>query len=217
MFFSSPAVQSVSNVKTEQQLSAVSQRLDEIAGKLSKASLKEKALAAPKHGPGWDWTKSYESWKDYEDIEDLKMRKVQEESILEGIHNKNDALGHYHDHSKERGFFELPEKEKFAACEDSRIMGNYLFQEGIFPKAAEQYQIAIAYYEYCFPDETTEQALLDELRRACLCNISICYRHMGHLRQAVEMATTVLKETDGTHCKALFRRAQAYRDLDEYE
>lgn len=220
MFFSSPAVQSVSDVKSAQQLQAVSQRLGEITDKLSKAALKESShpvSAVQKGGPGWDWTKSYADWSEFEDVEELKLRKEKEESTLDDIHSKKDALGHYHDHSKERGFFELPESEKFSACEDNRLMGNYLFKEGIFPKAAEHYQIAIAYYEYCFPTENSEQELLDELRRACLCNISICYRHMGYLRQAVEMATMVLKETDGLHSKALFRRAQAYRDLDEYE
>ena len=36
--------------------------------------------------------------------------------------------------------FELPEKEKMAFCERHRLLGNYLYGEGVLPKAAEQYK-----------------------------------------------------------------------------
>jgi hypothetical protein len=214
MLFNSPAVQNINNAKSEHRLAAAEQRLAEITSKLNKVSA---APTKPSPKAGYDWTRSYADWTVYEDAEELQQSKAQEEAKLAGIISQTDNLGHYHDHSKERAFFELSEQDKFTACEDNRMMGNYLFAEGIFPKAAEHYQIAIAYYEYCFPDDDGAQANLDELRRACLCNISLCYLNMGYLRQAVEAATTVLKETEGTHGKALFRRAQAYRALDEYE
>lgn len=216
MFFSSPVIQGVSSAKTGHQLAAAEERLAEITSKLSKVN---KLPPSPKASSPqeYDWTKSYTSWSTYEDVDELTHAKEKEEAKLDGIINKSDMLGHYHDHSKERVFFELSEEEKFKSCEDSRIMGNYLYSEGVYPKAAENYQIAIAYYEYCFPEDNTTQNMLDDLRRACLCNISLCYLHMGYLRQSVESATVVLKETDGKHSKALFRRAQAYRALDEYE
>jgi hypothetical protein len=74
--------------------------------------------------------------------------------------------------------FNLPENEKILFCEKFRALGNYLYSEGIYPKAAEQYQLCISYYEYCFPDNDAEQIRLDELRHVCLCNISLCYYHM---------------------------------------
>lgn len=212
MLFNSPAVQNVKNIKSEHQLAAVESRIAELTVKLEKVN----TSPLPQQKP-LDWTQAYANWNKYEDTEDLQQNKMQEEAKLDGILNKADTLGHYHDHSKERAFFERPENEKFAACEDNRLMGNYLFKEGVYAKAAEHYQIAIAYYEYCFPDDALQQQNLDELRRACLCNISLCYLRLGHLRQAVEAAATVLKETGGRHGKALFRRAQAYRALDEYE
>jgi hypothetical protein len=95
-------------------------------------------------------------------------------------------------------------------------MGNYLIGEGMTAKAAESYKIAIAYYEYCFPEREDTQKDLDKLRHACLCNVALCYVRMGYFREAVESATVVLQETDNKNAKALFRRAQAYRCLDEY-
>lgn len=216
MLFSSPGIQNVNNVKSEHQLAAVESRLKVITTKLASVNVSRK-VEVPNKAEGWDWAKSYANWTNWEDIDELQQQKQKEETKLDGIVNKRDALGHYHDHSKERAFFELPEADKFKSCEENRKMGNYLFQEGVYPKAAEHYQIAIAYYEYCFPTDTAEQARLDELRRACLCNISLCYQKMGYLRQAIESANTVLKETNDTHSKALFRRAQAYQHLHEYE
>ena len=100
-------------------------------------------------------------------------------------------------------------------CEKHRLKGNYLFLESLFPKAAEQYQLALSYYEYCFPDNDEAQLQLDNLRHACLCNISLCYYRMGQWRMAMSSATQVIEE-DENNAKALFRRSQAYRALDEY-
>lgn len=47
---------------------------------------------------------------------------------------------------KERKIFELPEWEKMILCERHRAVGNYLFQEGLYPKAAEQYQLVYKHY-----------------------------------------------------------------------
>ena len=205
--------------KVKSQLVEAQKRIEEIKVRIGKQTdAVQKVTAKGKAAPSsWDWTSSYNSWSKWEDVEELKQAKVVEEEKVESIISKADNLGHYHDHSLERNFFERPEEQKFEECERNRIIGNYLFYEGIYVKAAEHYQIAIAFYEYCFPDSDERQIQLDELRRACLCNISLCYSHMGQLRQAVEAATTVLRETDGKHPKALFRRAQAYRLLDEYE
>lgn len=36
--------------------------------------------------------------------------------------------------------FEQPEEDKMAFCERHRLLGNYLYSEGVLPKAAEQYK-----------------------------------------------------------------------------
>jgi len=85
-------------------------------------------------------------------------------------------MGHYHDHSEERKLFKLPEAEKMAFCEHHRLLGNALYREGHLHKAAEKYQLALSYYQYCFPEEEALQAQLDAVRLACLCNASLCMR-----------------------------------------
>lgn len=65
------------------------------------------------------------------------------------------------------------------------------------------------------------QSALDGVRHACLCNLSLCYTLMGRYRSAVEAADRVLCDSKSLQAdlraKALFRRARAYRHLDEYE
>lgn len=212
---SSAAIQDVNKLKSDCQLAVAEQRLDHLNNKIAKLN-SAKDLNLNKKENSWDWTNSYSTWSDWEDIDDLQYAKNSEENRLTTILDKKETLGHYHDHSKEREFFKQSEVEKLKACERNRLLGNVLFKEGIFIKAAEHYQIAIAFYEYCFPTEEHMQKDLDELRHACLCNISLCYSCVGLYRNAIEAATTVIKETDGLHSKSLFRRAQAFIQLDEY-
>jgi tetratricopeptide (TPR) repeat protein len=145
----------------------------------------------------------------------LEEKSTKEKFLLDQVENVNSDMGHYHDHSNERKMFSKPENEKYSYCERHRAIGNYLYSEGLIPKAAEQYQIALSYYEYCFPDNDEMQAELDSVRHVCLCNISLCYYRMGLLREAVISASKVITE-NSNHAKAFFRRAQAYRALDEY-
>ena len=68
-------------------------------------------------------------------------QKQNENTKLRNFIEENNFMGHCNDHSEERRFFELPESEKLKYCEDHRVLGNYLFSEGMLPKAAEQYQL----------------------------------------------------------------------------
>lgn len=167
-----------------------------------------------------DWTETYQYWDKYEEEPDHegneKKKQEQEERYRSYMAQPGAFMGHDHDHAIERKLFEKSEVEKMAYCENHRRLGNYLFLECIFPKAAEQYQLALSYYEYCFPEDDDMQTELDGLRHACLCNISLCYYRMKQWRMAVQAAGQVLEE-DSNNVKALYRRAQAYRALDEYE
>jgi len=165
--------------------------------------------------PG-DWTHVYRKWDEWEDIEGLHESLTNEKEMVMSLSERPSYMNHRHEHSEERRIFELPEPEKLKECEQHRLLGNYLFREGLYPKAAEQYQVAMSLYEYCFPDTDEDQEALNAIRRTCTCNISLCYQRMGMLRLAVEAATQVIKE-EPSHVKAHFRRAQAYRLLDEYE
>jgi tetratricopeptide (TPR) repeat protein len=208
-------------IGTSHQFDAIEERLHDIHKKIEQQRANnstndgiDKVSSTKKNA--WDWTDSYKQWSAWEDMEELQAKKKFEENRLESLIEKQNVMQHYHDHSKEKEFFDLPEEIKMQKCEDYRTLGNYLFEQGSFAKAAERYQVAIAYYEYCFPDDKEMQKSLDATRLACLCNIAFCYIRLGHYRKAIESANHVLHESPN-HPKALFRRAQAYRHLDEYE
>ncbi len=165
---------------------------------------------------GWDWSSAYTKWEGYEDLDDLNSAIVSERGVRDKLLEGSHPAQHMHDHSEERRFFERPEKEKLRECERYRALGNGLYGEGLLPKAAHMYKTALSYYEYCFPLSDEDQQVLDELRRACLCNISLCYSRMGEHRQAQEAAGKVLRASP-SHAKSLYRRACSFRALDEYD
>lgn len=223
MFSENGILGDAATLRTATLLKSRKDRLEEVTKKLERQAEAEKKQQDAESGVGksqqglmGDWTKVYTYWKDWDDVEELKETKAKEEENLRELSNRPDFMGHYHDHSEERKIFELPEDEKLALCERHRALGNHLYLEGLLPKAAEQYQTAMSYYEYCFPDDVDMQVHLEELRHACLCNISLCYLRMGNLREAVESATHVIEENPKA-AKAYYRRARAYRMLDEYE
>jgi tetratricopeptide (TPR) repeat protein len=164
----------------------------------------------------WDWTSAYQSWAGFEDIDELQRSILKEqEKQKELMRDPNPVANHYHDHSEERRFFQLPEADKLAQCERYRAVGNGLYAEGLIPKAAHNYKLALSYYDYCFPAAEEDQRQLDVLRQACLCNLSCCYLRLGEFRLSQSTASQVLRFAP-RHAKALFRRARASRALDEY-
>mmetsp|Transcript_30549 Transcript_30549/g.43819 ORF Transcript_30549/g.43819 Transcript_30549/m.43819 type:complete len:138 (-) Transcript_30549:781-1194(-) len=87
-----------------------------------------------------DWAQNYRRWDKWDDVEELQNIKADEESKLQSLMRKNveSSLGHYHDHTEERAFYELSENDKFLRCEQYRKIGNYLFSEG-------QYETAVSH------------------------------------------------------------------------
>lgn len=207
--------------ETDKHIEEVQKRLGEINLRISQQQQRQEHVVVPcktlSTEKQWDWTKTYRGWEDWNDLDELQRQKSVEESKMESLIDKKDALGHVHDHSKEREFFQLREEEKSKICESYRRMGNYLFAEGSFDRAAEMFRVAIGYYEYCFPEESERQTELDNLRCTSLCNLALCYLKLGSPRKAIEVATTVISETGNAYPKAYYRRGQAYRLLDEYE
>ena len=165
---------------------------------------------------GYDWTASYRKWESCNLIEEEENKfssTAQHTNVEPATFYQH--LAHQHDHSIEREFYDRPESDKIFECEKHRRRGNFLFHEGNLDRASEQYKIALSYYEYCFPDLKEEELHIDHLRRACLCNLSLCYLRRKRFREAIDAATLVIDE-DPENSKAYFRRAQGYRGLDEY-
>ena len=66
------------------------------------------------------------------------------------------------------------------------------------------------------PATDEDQRALDAIKQTCTCNIALCFVRIGAYREAVDMATKAVRR-DPRYAKALYRRAQAYRLLDEYD
>lgn len=210
-------------VSAERKINDLLTQLDSASQKLSPSS------SSAVDSVSKDWTKAYQNWNEWDHVESLNEKVAIETEKVSTLSKKVDAAmhSHSHDHSEERKIFEMNEVDKKSYCEVHRAKGNYLFHEGLLPKAAEQFQLALSYYEYCFPGSTNvhggqytyiycltslthietdaEQEELNSLRRICLCNISLCYFRMGYYRNAIESATLALKE-DPNCVKALHHR-----------
>lgn len=214
MLHNNPALLSASHSKITHQLREAEKKLSDVRTKITMASTQPKKSTFTANE---EWTKSYAKWEKYEDMQELEEEEKKAQRRYESVMTKMDPMGHSHDHGAEKQFFEKSEEDKMKLCEYHRLMGNYLYREGLVTKATDSYKIAIAYYEYCFPDDADVQQELDELRHACLCNVALCYVRLGFFRDAIASVSHVIRETKETHSKAFFRRAQAYRGLDEYD
>jgi hypothetical protein len=72
------------------------------------------------------------------------------------------------------------------------------------------------YYEYAFPDSDAQQAEFDAVRLACLLNSSACALRLRRPTEALEHASKAVY-AEPRSAKALFRRAQAGRALDDLD
>jgi tetratricopeptide (TPR) repeat protein len=201
-------------LKDKKQVASVSEVQSRIDALSRDIDMLDKKPAPPPPMQG-DWTASYKQWSEFEDVDELKDALDENKGKLDELNSRPSFRDHRHEHGEERKIFELPEHEKVERCERHRHLGNYLFREGVFGKAAEQYQLAMSMYEYCFPDTDEDQRLLNAIRQTCTCNISLCFQRLGNYRSAVEMASKVVVE-NSSNAKGYYRRAQAYRMLDQY-
>ena len=206
--------ESIKQLKSKIKYDDASKRLDELTAKIVNVN---KNLEKSKTNLSNNWTNIYKFCDDYEDIEDLNANLKKEEENLNSMKQyDNDVMGHAHDHSEERKIFEKPEEEKVKLVEHYHNAANLLYSEGNWVSAIQDYQLAIAYYEYCFPKDSAIQIKIDKIKLDSLCQLSSCYSNIGHHKLAVDTLNNCLT-IDKTCAVGYFRRGMAYRYLDEFE
>ncbi|GLT49524.1 hypothetical protein SLA2020_230760 [Shorea laevis] len=117
---------------------------------------------------------------------------------------------------KEKESWELNSQEKIEAAGKKKEAGNVLFKTGKYKRASKRYEKAVNFIDYdsTFSDEEKQQAKL--LKVTCSLNNAACKLKLKDYKEAEELCTKVL-ELDSKNVKALYRRAQAYIHLAEFE
>jgi len=120
------------------------------------------------------------------------------------------------DFVKEKASWEMNAEEKFAACEKARGEGNELFKDGKLDRAAKKYKKAIGFVDsdYSLTDEQKIQS--KNLKVPCLLNLAACKLKAKEWRDAIDNCNKAL-EIDKENVKALYRRGQAYNELDDWD
>eukprot|EP01138_Halocafeteria_seosinensis_P015762 gb/GECG01016086.1/.p1 GENE.gb/GECG01016086.1/~~gb/GECG01016086.1/.p1 ORF type:complete len:229 (+),score=39.88 gb/GECG01016086.1/:1-687(+) len=167
-----------------------------------------------------DWTKIYQTAATLADEdENANEEEKQFQKQAPQVPHDNPFAGCDHDHTEERRIFELPTSEKLNLCMRYKNLGNLYSREGQFERAQIRYQQSLIYYEYILSDTDEEEKQAEEVRIQCLANMAICCLQLGQFRKTIELCSQALKPEleDSLLVKVLYRRAQAYRHLGEYE
>lgn len=106
--------------------------------------------------------------------------------------------------------------EKVEAAGKKKEEGNALFKTGKYAKASKRYEKAVKFIEYdtSYTDEQKKSA--KALKIACNLNDAACKLKLKDYKQAEKLCTKVL-EFESTNVKALYRRAQAYIQLADFD
>eukprot|EP00762_Andalucia_godoyi_P002870 ANDGO_04543.mRNA.1 FK506-binding protein 59 len=111
---------------------------------------------------------------------------------------------------KEPNSWELTDDQKHELCVKRRTEGNDFFAKGEFQRAVESYKKAVGYWgEF-------SGAAADGDKLPCYLNASQSHLKLKQWKDAEREASSALK-IDGANIKGLYRRAQAWLGLHEYE
>ncbi|RYH09134.1 hypothetical protein EON65_40385 [archaeon] len=111
--------------EADQLISQAEQRLKSIKDQLKTLKVKEKQLQDTEKQQEKDWTQIYQKADTWTALETFKDKEQKENENIDSLLAKQDQLGHYHDHTKEREFFQLEEEIKIQKMEEQKVMGMY--------------------------------------------------------------------------------------------
>eukprot|EP00246_Nothoceros_aenigmaticus_P003382 TRINITY_DN1451_c0_g1_i1.p1 TRINITY_DN1451_c0_g1~~TRINITY_DN1451_c0_g1_i1.p1 ORF type:complete len:595 (+),score=183.93 TRINITY_DN1451_c0_g1_i1:170-1954(+) len=117
---------------------------------------------------------------------------------------------------KEKENWDVDNAEKTVFAAKKKEEGNVLFKAGKFWRASKKYEKAVKFVEVdsAFDDEQKKQSKV--LKVSCYTNNAACKLKLKSYHDAVKLATKAL-EVDSSNVKALFRRAQGYIEIADYD
>ncbi|KAM9331347.1 peptidyl-prolyl cis-trans isomerase D [Gastrophryne carolinensis] len=129
-----------------------------------------------------------------------------------------DGSGDVHPDFPEDSDVELNDVEKIVSiAEDVKNIGNTFFKSQNWEMAIKKYNKALRYVESC-KDITGDDniAKLNPIVVSCNLNVAACKLKTSDFRAAIQSCHEAL-EIDASNTKALYRRAQGWQGLKDYE
>lgn len=111
---------------------------------------------------------------------------------------------------------DMTTEEKLLECDRFRLLGNRMYEQGKFQRAASFYHRALVYFEYMFPETKFEIEEHDRLRTMMLLNFAACHLKMMQYDDVIHNTAQLIRQNP-RHVKALYMRAKAYRFRDEFD
>ncbi|KAJ4731898.1 Peptidylprolyl isomerase [Rhynchospora pubera] len=117
---------------------------------------------------------------------------------------------------KEKESWDMKTEEKIEAAGKKKEEGNALFKAGNIARASKRYEKAANYIEYDSSFSEEEKKQVKALKISCKLNNAACKLKLRDYKEAQKLCTKVL-EMESTNVKALYRRAQAYIQLSDFD
>ncbi|KAI4365764.1 hypothetical protein MLD38_021722 [Melastoma candidum] len=117
---------------------------------------------------------------------------------------------------KDKESWDMNTQEKIEAAGKKKEEGNLLFKSGKYARASKRYEKAVKLIEYDSSFSEDEKRQAKALKVACNLNDAACKLKLKDYKEAEKLCTKVL-ELESTNVKALYRRAQAYIQLTDFD
>eukprot|EP01056_Protomagalhaensia_sp_Gyna25_P003945 Protomagalhaensia_sp_Gyna_25__3944@NODE_354_length_3757_cov_19_342657_g273_i0_p1_GENE_NODE_354_length_3757_cov_19_342657_g273_i0NODE_354_length_3757_cov_19_342657_g273_i0_p1_ORF_typecomplete_len704_score170_01ANAPC3/PF12895_7/0_0012BTAD/PF03704_17/1_3e03BTAD/PF03704_17/0_0063TPR_MalT/PF17874_1/0_0048TPR_1/PF00515_28/58TPR_1/PF00515_28/7_1TPR_1/PF00515_28/6_9TPR_16/PF13432_6/2_1TPR_16/PF13432_6/0_33TPR_19/PF14559_6/2_9e03TPR_19/PF14559_6/6_1TPR_19/PF14559_6/0_063DUF3600/PF12207_8/0_51TPR_2/PF0771 len=126
------------------------------------------------------------------------------------------VAGCAHDRSKERALYDRPTVEKLRMARRFRLEGNVAFGEREFQQASVNYQKALIYYDYTFPENDQQEQEFQQDKLSAHLNLAAAKLNLQEYRECIVQCYQATKMDDKC-MKAYYRKAQAHLALDEFD
>jgi len=117
---------------------------------------------------------------------------------------------------KAKDSWQMNSVEKLDESEKLKTRGTEFFQQGKNKLAVIKYQKIVDYLQHESSLEGEQKEKRDNLYRAAQLNLALVFLKQNETHEAIKHCEKVLEE-DKTNVKALYRRAQAYQNQNDFD